>query len=311
MKGRFRKGRNRAARVIMAGLALLALVALNGEAYAQKLAASGRSYGALKVITGQPGSVVFINGIRHGVTDDSGVAEIKRVWVGSFSARVRSVGFGDWIGRVVVAASTVRTLRVTQQPTRDEALIRYQKGEALRDRGRNTDAVKEYQQAVALRASFPEARLAMSRSLIALQDFQKAEEQIEQARKNFARPYAEAFTVLGYLRRQQGLLEEAVTAYQNAIRIAAGNAFEAHIGLGIVLNELGETDEAVKEYRIGILQDMETEPILYYQLGEILEKAERKKEAIEAYSMYLKLDPEGELAGAAESIIQQLKGSGA
>ena len=273
--------------------------------------AGERSYGALKVVTGQSGSVIFINGIRHGVTDDAGVAEIKRVWAGSFTARVRSVGFTDWTGRVVVAANATATLRVTQQPTRDEALIHYQKGEALRDRGRNTDAVKEYEQAVAGRANFPEARLAMARSLIALQDFQKAEAQIELARKNFARPYADAFTVLGYLRRQQGLLEEAVAAYRSAIRIAAGNAFEAHIGLGIVLNELGEADEAVKEYRIGILQDMETEPVLYYQLGEILEKAERKKEAIEAYSKYLKLDPEGELAGAAESIIQQLKSSGA
>ena len=290
---------------------LCALIAVTGETYAQRRAAGDRSYGALKVITGQPGSVIFINGIRHGVTDDTGVAEIKRVWAGSFTARVRSVGFTDWTGRVVVAANTVGTLRVTPQPTRDEALIQYQKGEALRDRGRNTDAVKEFQQAVALRANFPEARLAMARSLIAVQDFQKAEAQIELARKNFARPYADAFTVLGYLRRQQGLLEEAVAAYQNAIRIAAGNAFEAHIGLGIVLNELGETDGAVKEYRIGILQDMETEPVLYFQLGEILEKAERKKEAIEAYSKYLKLDPEGELAGAAESIIQQLKNSGA
>ena len=69
----------------------------------------------------------------------------------------------------------------------------------------------------------------------------------------------------------------------------------------------GETDEAVKEYRLGILQDMETEPVLYYQLGEILEAAERKKEAIEAYTKYIQLDPEGELVGAAESIIEQLK----
>lgn len=278
---------------------------------AQKLAAAGRSYGSLKVTTGQAGSVIYINGIRHGVTNDSGVADIKRVWTGSFPVRVRSVGFADWTGKVVIAANTTRALKVTHLPTKDVALIHLQKGDALRDRGRNADAVKEYQQAIALRPTFPEARLGMTRSLIALQDFQEAEKQVELAKKNYARPYAEADTVLGFLRRQQGLLEESVVAYRNAIRIASGNAFEAHIGLGIALNELGETDEAVKEYRVGILQDMETEPILYYQLGEILEKAERKKEAIEAYGKYLKLDPEGELAGAAESIIQQLKSDGA
>ena len=294
---------------LVACLALLMLLPAAALAQAQRLAAT-RSYGALKVTTGQPGSIIYINGIRHGVTDESGVADIKRVWTGAYSARVRSVGFADWSGRVVIAANSTQTLKVTQLPTKDQALIHYQKGEALRDRGKNGDAVKEFEQAVALKANFPEARLSMARSLIALQDFQKAEEQVERAKKNFVRPYAEAFTVLGYLRRQQGLLEEAVDVYRNAIRIASGNAFEAHIGLGIVLNELGEADEAVKEYRIGILQDMETEPVLYYQLGEILEKADRKKEAIEAYSKYLKLDPEGELAGAAESIIQQLKSSG-
>jgi predicted TPR repeat methyltransferase len=52
---------------------------------------------------------------------------------------------------------------------------------------------------------------------------------------------------------------------------------------------------------------MDTEPILYYQLAEILEKAGRNKEAIEAYRNYLRLDPEGEYASAVESIIERLK----
>lgn len=292
----------------------LSLLLLVGVAEAQRKTAPagralppGRSYGSLKVTTGQPGSVIFVNNIRHGVTDEKGTAEIKRVWTGSFPLRVRSTGFSDWQGRVIIKANVGSVLKVTQTPTTDEALLHYQKGEALRDKGKNADAAKEFKQALALRAVFAEARIALARSSISLQDYQEAEKQIELAEKNYARPFAEAHTVAGFLRRQQGLLDESIEAYRKALRIAAGNSFEAHIGLAIALNEAGETEEAVKEYRIGILQDMETEPILYYQLGEILERAERKKEAIEAYSKYLQLDPEGELAGAAESIIKQLQ----
>jgi hypothetical protein len=292
----------------------LSLSGVAGEAQAQRKKAPagraltpGRSYGSLKVTTGQAGSVIFINNIRHGVTSDTGTAEIKRVWVGSFPVRVRSTGFTDWQGKVIIKANTGSVLKVTQTPTTDEALLHYQKGEALRDKGKNADAAKEFKQALALRAVFPEARISLARSSISLQDYQETEKQIELAEKNYGRPFAEAHTVAGFLRRQQGLLDESIEAYRKALRIAAGNSFEAHIGLAIALNEAGETDEAVKEYRIGILQDMETEPILYYQLGEILERAERNKEAIEAYTKYIQLDPEGELAGAAESVIEQLK----
>jgi Flp pilus assembly protein TadD len=267
----------------------------------------GRTYGSVKITTGQTGSVIFINNIRHGVTGDTGTAEIKRVWSGTFAARVRTVGFADWQGKVFIKANATSVLNVKQMPTTDEALLHYQKGEALRDKGKNADAAKEFKEALALRTNFPEARIALARSSISLQDYQETEKQLELAEKNYARPFAEAHTVFGNLRRQQGLIDEAIEEYRKAIRIAAGNAFEAHIGLAIALNENGETDEAVKEYRLGILQDMETEPILYYQLGEILERAERNKEAIEAYTKYLQLDPEGELAGAAESVIEQLK----
>lgn len=262
--------------------------------------------GALKVITGHADSVVFINKVRHGATGDNGELDLPHVIAGSYPVRVRTVGYADWRGSTIIAAGASRTLKVTQQQTGDEPTLRYQKAEALRDKGKNRDAVEEYRQALALR-SFPEARIGMARSLITLQDFQEAEKQIQAAIKTGAGTLIEAQTVLANLRRNQGLGDESIVEYRKALRLARGSSFEAHIGLAIALNEQGSVDEAVREYRIGIIQDMETEPILYYQLAEVLEKASRNKEAIEAYRNYLRLDPEGEYASAVESIIGRLK----
>jgi hypothetical protein len=263
--------------------------------------------GSLKLITGQPGSVVFINGIRHGVTSEKGELDLPHVMAGSYPARVRTTGYADWNGSIIVAPASSRTLKIVQQPTTDEAVLHFQRGEALRDRGKHKDSLEENRQAIALHSSFPEARIAIARSSIVLQDFQEAEKQVQTAIKIAGHTLVEAQTVLANLRRAQGLVDEAIVEYRMALRLARGNSFEAHIGLAIALNEQGKVDEAVKEYRIGIVQDMETEPILCYQLGEILEKAGRNKEAIEAYRDYLRLDPEGEYASAVESIIQRLK----
>jgi len=263
--------------------------------------------GSLKVVTGRPDSVVFINNVRHGTTGENGELNLARVMVGSYPVRVRTVGFTDWNGRIVITEGATATLKVSQQqPTIDEPTLHYQKAEALRDKGKNRDAVEEYKQALALRST-PESRIGMARSLIPLQEFEEGEKQIQAAIKAGGTTAAEAQTVLANLRRHQGLGEESIVEYRKALRLARGNSFEAHIGLAIALGEQGKIDEAVREYRIGIIQDMETEPILYYQLAELLEGAKRNTEAIEAYRNYLRLDPEGEYASAVESIIERLK----
>lgn len=292
-------------------LVLLFSFAANANLQTQKSPASATPStrtrtGALKVISGLPESVVYVNNVRHGVTGESGELDLPRVLTGSYPVRVRTVGFADWKGSIVIAPGSSRTLRVTQQRTGDEPTLRFQKAEALRDKGKNRDAVEAYKQALALRSS-SEARIGMARSLITLQDFQGAETQVQAAIKAGGPTLVEAQTVLANLRRNQGLVEESIVEYRKALRLARGNSFEAHIGLAIALNEQGLIDEAVKEYKIGIIQDMETEPILYYQLAEILERANRNKEAIEAYRNYLRLDPEGEYASAVESIIERLK----
>jgi len=299
-----RSGSSAANTVLLVLVGFVLLLPLS--AYTQTQRSRVPAAGALTVITGQSGSVVFINNVRHGVTNEKGELNLPRVLAGSYPVRVRTVGFVDGNTSVVVSARGNKTLRITQQMTTDEATLHYQRGDALRDKGRNKDAVEEYKLALALKNA-AEVRMAMARTFTTLQDFQEAEKHVQAAIKLGGRTVVEAQTVLANLRRHQGLVEESIFEYRKALRLAHGNSFEAHIGLAIALNEQEKVDEAVREYRIGIIQDMETEPILYYQLGEILEKAKRNAEAIEAYRNYVRLDPEGEFASAAQSIIEQLK----
>lgn len=290
-------------------LSLLAFLSIQAQAQtaSRKALKPPPSTGALKISTGQPGSVVFINNIRHGSTNDSGELNLPQVKAGAFPARVRTVGFADWTGRVIVVGGAIRTLKVVQQPTSDQATLLYQKGDALRDRGKYNDSVKEYEQAISMKTPFPEARIALARSYTSLQKFDEAEKHLLAAQKESRGQSSEAQTVLANLRRNQGLIDESIDEYRKALRLARNVSPEAHIGLAIALEESGETEEALKEYGIGIAQDMDTEPILYYLLGSLLEKEERNKEAIEAYKNYLRLDPEGQYASAVESIIARLK----
>lgn len=296
---------------VTASLLLLVLaIAVPAPDAAAQTRTAVRKTGSLKVITGHPGSVVFINNVRHGVTGEDGILDLKQVWTGSFPVRVRTLGFLDWSGRTVVAAGTTRTLQVKQQPTDDEALLAFQKAERLRDDVQHTEAAIEYHKAVALRPTLLDARIGLTRSLMVLQEYQEAEKHIQFAVRASGNRSAEAQTVLANVRRSQGLVEESIREYRKALRIARGVSPEANIGLAIALQEMGDMDDAIRHYRIGISQDMDTEPILYYLLGSALEKEGRNREAIEAYGNYLRLDPEGTYASAIESMIEQLRQPG-
>jgi tetratricopeptide (TPR) repeat protein len=253
--------------------------------------------------------VVFLNEIRHGATGEDGAIDLHGIKPGRYRARVRTVGFADWTGVATVAAGGIRTVKVVQTVRADEAVHHYQKGDDLREKGKHSDAVGEYLQAIGMRPALSEARIGAARSLISLQKFDEAEMHLNAALKNRGGRIAEAQTVLANMRRQQGLVDEAIVEYRKALRLSRGVSPEAHIGLALALEESGEMDEAIEEFRTGIAQDMDTEPILYYLLASALEKEGRNKEAIDAYRNYLRLAPQGQYASAVESMIDRLKES--
>ncbi|HEY6327971.1 MAG TPA: tetratricopeptide repeat protein, partial [Blastocatellia bacterium] len=177
---------------------------------------AGHPQGAVKVITGAEGSVVFINNVRHGTTDQSGELDLAYVRAGSFPIKVRTTGYADFHGEITIIAGAQRVLKIKQLPTHDEGLIDFQKAEALRDGRKDEEAVKEYQEAIRLKPTLVEARIGLARVLISLERLDEAETELREALRSLGPARAEATTVLANLRRTQGLYDESITDYRTA-----------------------------------------------------------------------------------------------
>ncbi len=148
--------------------------------------------------------------------------------------------------------------------------------------------------------------MALARVLLDLNQYQAALDEIEAARRT--RPvYPEASAVEGRVNREAAFTDEAIKSFRRAIREARGIQPEAHVGLARVLEEKGQYDEAILEFRKAIDQLADSEPVIYQLLGAAYERAQKYKEAVAAYEKYLALAPNGSLAPAIRSIIDQLK----
>jgi Tfp pilus assembly protein PilF len=260
------------------------------------------------VVKSEPRAVVWFDEVRRGVTDETGGFEITKVSPGRHTLRVRAAGFAE---RTLSLLPTERgVVQVALTPTTDEAELAFQRAEAARERASTDEARREaaelYRRALTLRPRFSAARIGLARVLLDLNDYDGALDEVEEAR-GARRAYAEASVVEGRILRATSQNEEAVEAYERAIREARGFQPEAHTGLGIIYEEQGKYEEAAAAFRKAIAQLSDTEPVLYELIGRTYERLEKYKEAVAAYEKYLQLAPNGKLAPAIESVIEQLR----
>ncbi|HEY5884430.1 MAG TPA: tetratricopeptide repeat protein [Pyrinomonadaceae bacterium] len=258
------------------------------------------------VINTEPNAIVWIDEIRRGNTDASGRIELK-VLPGRHVVKVRASGFKE--SSVPLVAGR-RTLAVKLVRTTDQAELLFQQAEEAREKARD-DAAKEeaanlYRETLKLRPAFPAARVGLARLLLDLNQYQAALSEIDAARR-VRRIYPEASAVEGRIHREAAFTDEAIASFRRAIREGKGFQPEAHVGLARVLEEQGNYAEAEAEYRKAIAQLSDSEPVIYQMLGAAYEKQRKNKEAVAAYEKYLALAPNGSLAPAVRSIIDQLR----
>jgi len=260
------------------------------------------------IVVAEPNALVWLDEIRRGTTDQTGKLALSKISSGPHSLRVRAAGFKEMT--VPLLAAQRGEIKVRLLHTTDEAELTFQQAEAARETARNDEARQKaadlYRQALKLRAAFPAAHVGLARVLLDLNDTNGALAEIETARRYRAN-YPEASAVEGRIYRETGQTDEAIGAFNRAIRESHGFQPEAHVGIGRVYEEKGQYDLAAREFQIAINQLSDTEPVIYEMLGAAYEKAGNKREAIAAYENYLRLAPNGSLAPAVRSILEQLK----
>ena len=273
-----------------------------GRSNAAALAPSG----SLTIST-EPNAIVWIDDIRRGVTDASGRIELNKSSAGRHILRVRATGFRE---ATMPLLANRRSVALKLVRTTDQAELTFQQAEDARERARD-DAAKQkaaelYRVTLKVRPAYPAARVGLARVLLDLNQYEAALNEIEAARRT--RPvYAEASAVEGRINREAAFTDDAIKSFRRAIREAHGFQPEAHVGLARIFEDKGQYDEAILVFRKAIDQLSDSEPVIYQLLGAAYEKQQKYKEAVAAYEKYLALAPNGSLAPAIRSIIEQLR----
>jgi tetratricopeptide (TPR) repeat protein len=259
-------------------------------------------------VSSEAKAIVWLDEVRRGVTDETGKLTLEKVSAGRHTLRVRAVGFKE---RTLALLPTQRgDIEVRLTRTTDEAELAFQQAEEAREKAKDEEsrraAAELYRSVLRLRPSYPAAHVGLARVLLDLNEYKKALQEIADARAD--RPvYPEASAVEGRIYRYFAFWDDAIASFRRSIREAHGFQPEAHTGLALLLEEKGQDEEAAAEFRTAISQLSDSEPVLYQLLGAVYEKLEKYKEAVEAYEKYLQLAPEGNLAPAVRSVIDQLR----
>jgi tetratricopeptide (TPR) repeat protein len=296
-----------------AGLRLVAallLIAWGDVASARQRPKPDPAAGGARTLTivAEPNTIVWVDEIRRGTTDAGGTLSQVKISAGAHTLRARAAGFKEVTMPLTAAQRGEIKLRLIRAT--DQAELAFQQAETARETARDEEARQQaadlYRRTLTLRPAFPAAHVGLARVLLDLNDTNGALAEIATARRDRA-VYPEASAVEGRIYREAGQTDEAAGAFNRAIRESHGFQPEAHVGIGRVYEDKGQYELAAREFQIAIDQLSDTEPIIYQMLGAACEKSGSNKEAIVAYENYLRLAPNGSLAPAVRSILEQLK----
>ena len=270
-------------------------------------------------IVTEPNATVWLDDIRRGTTDESGVLLVKPITAGAHKLRVRADGFKEASQNLTAAQKG--DVKIALVKTTDQAELTFQEAERLSTTDREK-AIAAYRKAISLRPKYAEANLALARVLSASGDNEGALKAIAAARKARLN-YAEASAVEGRIYVSEGDEEKAIAAFKRAITEGRGVQPEAQTGLALLYKEKGEafgsagdfeSEEANYMLAIGYFRKAISQlagapdaTIIYQFLGLAFEKMKKFDEAIAVYEEFLRVFPDSNEATAVNSFILQLK----
>src|SRR4051812_298567 len=197
----------------------------------------------VSVVT-EPNAIVWIDEIRRGVTDSRGRLADQKIGSGTHALKVRAEGFKQ--ATMTITAIQRGEIRVNLVRTTDQGELLFQRAETARETARDDaarqNAVSLYRQSLKIRPD-ASARVGLARVLLDFNDTDGALAEIDAARR--VRPvYAEASAVEGRIYRETGQTDEAIGAFNRAIRESRGFQPEAHVGIGRIYEEKGQYELA-------------------------------------------------------------------
>jgi len=270
-------------------------------------------------VVSEPNTVVWLNNIRRGTTNETGKLTIKSVSAGKHTLRLRADGFKEISQNLLPAQKG--ELKITLVKTTDEAELAFQQADKLTSSNREK-AVEMYEKAIALRPNYPEAFLGLARVRSDQSNFDGALEAVKRARK--LRPgYAEASAIEGRIYVSEGNDVKAIATFKRAINEGKGFQPEAHTGLGLFYKDKaegfaseGDFENEKANYLIAAghlktavaqLSGAPDAMVIYQFLGLVYEQMKEFEKAIAVYEEFLRVFPDTTETTAIRSFIEQLK----
>jgi tetratricopeptide (TPR) repeat protein len=263
------------------------------------------------LVKAEAGTIVWVDNLRYGAVPDGGELTINNLQAGAHKLRARLLGKRELTQTVVIKADRTTTVQLTFKLPARPAEQSFQQAEALREKGKHKDAIPEYQTALKLnKGSSAPARIGLARSLMATSEYEAAVNEARRAIREAAANSmlaAEATTVIANTYRAQGLYDEAFENYRKTLTLARNVSPEAHTGLALTYQEENNSAAAIQHFRTAAAQANDTEPIIYYLLGNLLDREGHIKDAIASYEKFLLLEPTSKYAVTVRSMLKQLK----
>ncbi len=263
------------------------------------------------LVKADAGAIIWLDNLRYGEVAASGELIIKNLKPGVHALRARLTGQREFTKNVQLASGKENVVQIVFAALASASELSFQTAENLREKGKHKDAILEYQNAIRLsKTPLPRARVGLARSLAATGEYSDAVDEAKRAAREAATHSAlaaEAITVAANTFRSQGLYDEAFENYAKALRLVRNISPEAHTGLALTYQEENKVNDAINHLQFAAAQSNDTEPIIYYLLGNLLDREGQIKLAVEAYEKFLALDPSSKFAATTRSMLKQLK----
>jgi tetratricopeptide (TPR) repeat protein len=161
-------------------------------------------------------------------------------------------------------------------------------GNALFDKGRIDEAIRQFQEALRLKPDDANAHYNLGAALGAMGQYDEAIPQFQTAirlKPNDAWDYFD----LGVALDKEGRTDEAIRQFQTALRLKPDDP-KARFNLANALAKKGQTDEAISQYREAVRLKPDY-AIAHYNLGNVLDNKGRTDEAIREFQEAVRLKP--------------------